>query len=146
MDNQEVVSEKKQFIIICVSEEYYGIDISYINSIERIQKITRVPKAQSFFTGIINLRGEIIPVMSLRRKIGLEDDVIDKRTRIIVMNMESKYSIGIIVENVLEVIDLGKEQIENAVTEEDSISYVYGVGRHEDKLISLLDVEKIIMG
>lgn len=145
MDGQEILSEVKQFITININEEYYGIDISYINSIERMQKITRVPKAQSYFTGIMNLRGEIIPVMSLRRKIGLEDAVIDKKTRIIVMKLEPKYSIGIIVENVLEVIALGKEQIEKAVTEEDSSSYVYGVGRHEDRLISLLDVEKVIL-
>ena len=145
MDGQETLSEVKQFITININEEYYGIDISYINSLERMQKITRVPKAQSYFTGIMNLRGEIIPVMSLRRKIGLEDAVIDKKTRIIVMKLEPKYSIGIIVENVLEVIALGKEQIEKAVTEEDSSSYVYGVGRHEDRLISLLDVEKVIL-
>lgn len=144
MEKQEVLSEQ-QFITICVNEEYYGIDISYISSIERMQKITRVPKAQSYFTGIINLRGEIIPVMSLRRKIGLEDDVVDKKTRIIIIKLDPKYPIGIIVENVLEVINLDKTQIENAVTEEDSSSYVYGVGRHEDKLISLLDIEKIIV-
>ena len=145
MDNQGVLSDLKQFITINVNEEYYGIDISYINSIERMQKITRVPKAQSYFTGIINLRGEIVPVMSLRRKIGLEDDVFDKKTRIIIMKLEPKYSIGIIVENVLEVITLGKENIEKAVTEDDSSSYVYGIGKHEDKLISLLDVEKVIL-
>lgn len=145
MDNQQVLSDVKQFITINVNEEYYGIDISYINNIERMQKITRVPKAQSYFTGIINLRGEIVPVMSLRRKIGLEDDVFDKKTRIIIMKLEPKYSIGIIVENVLEVITLGKENIEKAVTEDDSSSYVYGIGKHEDKLISLLDVEKVIL-
>ena len=145
MDNQQVLSDVKQFITINVNEEYYRIDISYINSIERMQKITRVPKAQSYFTGIINLRGEIVPVMSLRRKIGLEDDVFDKKTRIIIMKLEPKYSIGIIVENVLEVITLGKENIEKAVTEDDSSSYVYGIGKHEDKLISLLDVEKVIL-
>lgn len=145
MDNQQVLSDVKQFITINVNEEYYGIDISYINGIERMQKITRVPKAQSYFTGIINLRGEIVPVMSLRRKIGLEDDVFDKKTRIIIMKLEPKYSIGIIVENVLEVITLGKENIEKAVTEDDSSSYVYGIGKHEDKLISLLDVEKVIL-
>lgn len=145
MDNQQVLSDVKQFITINVNEEYYGIDISYIDSIERMQKITRVPKAQSYFTGIINLRGEIVPVMSLRRKIGLEDDVFDKKTRIIIMKLEPKHSIGIIVENVLEVITLGKENIEKAVTEDDSSSYVYGIGKHEDKLISLLDVEKVIL-
>ena len=61
------------------------------------------------------------------------------------MKLEPKYSIGIIVENVLEVITLGKENIEKTVTEDDSSSYVYGIGKHEDKLISLLDVEKVIL-
>lgn len=145
MDELKTSTESKQFIIIKTDEEYFGIDISYVSGIERLQRITRVPKAQKHFTGIINLRGEILPVMSLRRKIGLADDVFKKSTRIVIMNLEPKYSVGIIVENVLEVIALELGQIEMFTGEEDKDSYVYGIGKYDDKLISLLDVQKIIL-
>ena len=71
MDENIVVSETKQYIVVKLDNEQYGIDISFVDNIVRMQQITRVPKAQSFFAGVINLRGEIIPVMNLRLKFGL---------------------------------------------------------------------------
>ena len=71
--NVEVIDkESKQYIVVMVGSEQYGIDISYIDNIVRMQKITRVPKIQSYFKGVINLRGEIVSVMSIRNKMGLE--------------------------------------------------------------------------
>ena len=64
-------NDKKQYIVITFGNEQYGIDISYVDNIVRMQKITRVPKAQPYFKGVINLRGEVVPVMSLRLKMGL---------------------------------------------------------------------------
>ena len=74
---------KKQYIVVKIGSEQYGIDISYIDNIVRMQKITRVPTSQFYFKGVINLRGEVIPVMSIRRKMGLEDDVYTGASRII---------------------------------------------------------------
>ena len=74
--------ETKQYIVVNIGNEQYGIDIGFVDNIVRMQKITRVPKAQSYFKGIINLRGEIVPVMSIRKKMGLEDDVITDASRI----------------------------------------------------------------
>ena len=68
-------NDKKQYIVITFGNEQYGIDISYVDNIVRMQKITRVPRVQNFFKGIINLRGEIVPVMSLRIRMELEEDV-----------------------------------------------------------------------
>ena len=62
------VVESKQYIDVMINNEQYGIDINFIDNIVRMQRITRVPKAQDYFPGVINLRGEIIPVMSLRRR------------------------------------------------------------------------------
>ena len=67
-------NDSKQYIVVKIGSEQYGIDIRYIDNIVRMQKITRVPKAQSYFKGVINLRGEIVPVMSIRLKMGLEID------------------------------------------------------------------------
>mgnify|MGYP000999133078 CR=1 FL=1 len=78
--NVEVIDkESKQYIVVMVGSEQYGIDISYIDNIVRMQKITRVPKIQSYFKGVINLRGEIVSVMSIRNKMGLEDDVHERK-------------------------------------------------------------------
>ena len=61
-------NDAKQYIVVKIGDEQYGIDISYIDNIVRMQKITRVPKIQTYFKGVINLRGEIVPVMSVRKK------------------------------------------------------------------------------
>ncbi len=79
-----MTKESKQYIVVMVGSEQYGIDISYIDNIVRMQKITRVPKIQSYFKGVINLRGEIVSVMSIRNKMGLEDDVFTNANRIII--------------------------------------------------------------
>ena len=63
-----IEKETKQYIVVKIGSEQYGIDINYIDNIVRMQKITRVPKAQYHFKGVINLRGEVVPVMSIRRK------------------------------------------------------------------------------
>ena len=96
--------ETKQYIVVQIGNEKYGIDINYIDNIVRMCKITRVPKVQSYFKGVMNLRGEIVPVMSIRKKMRLPDDVITDASRIIIIKLEEKGSIGIIVDEVSEVI------------------------------------------
>ena len=81
----ETKLETKQYIVVNIGEEQYGIDISYVDNIVKMQKITRVPKSQKYFNGVINLRGEIIPIMSLRRRFALEEDVFTDKTRIIIL-------------------------------------------------------------
>lgn len=80
-ENKNKEKEVKQYIVVQIGSEKYGIDISYVDNIVRMQKITRVPKAQEYFKGIINLRGEIVPVMSIRLKMGLEDDTFTSASR-----------------------------------------------------------------
>ena len=101
-DNKIETTEKstKQYIVVQIGNEKYGIDIGYIDNIVRMQKITRVPKAQVYFKGIINLRGEIVPVMSIRTKMELEDDVITNKTRIIILKIEDKGLLGVMVDEV----------------------------------------------
>ena len=107
IESNEVTEEKKQFIAVKLSSEIYGIDIGYVDTIVRMQKITRVPKAQSYFKGVINLRGEIVPVMSIRLKMGFEDDVFTNASRIIILKIEDQGKLGVIVDEVKEVVNLG---------------------------------------
>ena len=139
--------ETKQYIVVRIGGEKFGIDICYIDNIIRMQKITRVPKAQVFFKGIINLRGEIVPVMSARIKMGLENDVFTNASRIIILKMEEKGSLGLIVDEVCEVVTLAIDEIEKPTdnyTSGDKEIFINGVGKNGDELISLLELNSII--
>lgn len=145
MDEIKSVTENAQFIVIKIGQEQFGIDIQHIDNIVRMQNITRVPKVPEYFKGVINLRGEIIPVMSLRLKMGLEPDVITKATRIIIIKLEQHEGIGIIVDEVKEVVTLEKDQIEKmSYDKEEKRIFVYAVGKVEGALVSLLDLNAVL--
>ena len=74
VQKKQITDTTKQYIVIKLDNELFGIDIMYIDNIVRMQRITRVPKCQDFYKGVINLRGEIVPVMSLRSRFGLEEE------------------------------------------------------------------------
>ena len=137
---------KKQFIVVKIGSEQYGIDITYIDNIVRMQKITRVPKAQVYFKGIINLRGEVVPVMSLRLRMGLEADEFSHDTRIIIVKMEEHGSLGLIVDQVVEVVELGSGEIDtyNPDNKDEKSVFIKGIGKYNGQLISLLELSAII--
>ena len=124
-------NDAKQYIVVKIGSEQYGIDISYIDNIVRMQKITRVPKIQTYFKGVINLRGEIVPVMSVRKKMNLDDDVITNASRIIILKLEEKGTIGIIVDEVKEVVTLCTDEIDKTSGSKDGKAmFINGVGKH----------------
>lgn len=142
-----VVPQITQFIVVKFGEEQYGIDIKYIDNIVRMQHITRVPKVANYIKGVINLRGEIIPVMSVRLKMDLEEDVETKATRIIILKMEQHGNIGILVDEVKEVVNLEESQIEKVSYEvrDDKSNFIYGIGKYDGGLISLLDLNAVAL-
>ena len=133
--------ESKQYIVVMVGSEQYGIDISYIDNIVRMQKITRVPKVQTYFKGVINLRGEVVPVMSVRKKMGLEDDVLTNASRIIILKLEENASLGVIVDEVREVVNLSEDEIDKV---SNKGRFINGIGKHGDQLISLLEINSLV--
>lgn len=140
-----VTGETMQFIVIKLGFEQYGIDINYIDNIVRMQHITRVPDLTSYLKGVINLRGEVIPVMSIRIKMGLEADEITKASRIIILKLEQHGAIGIIVDEVKEVVTLQVDQIEKVSydNKEDKSNFIFGIGKYDGGLISLLDLNQV---
>ena len=141
-----VEDEKKQYIVITFGNEQYGIDIRYVDNIVRMQKITRVPKAQDFFKGVINLRGEVVPVMSLRVKMGLEEDVFTNSSRIIILKIEQQGVLGIIVDEVKEVVTLGSSEIDRVSHPPKDLksTFINGIGKNGDDLISLFDINSLV--
>lgn len=142
-----VEPEKIQYIVIKMGDEQYGIDIKYIDNIVRMQHITRVPKVADYLRGVINLRGEVIPVMSIRRKMGLEDDEITKATRIIILKLEQQGTIGVMVDEVREVVTLIADEIEKASYDgkEEKNNFICGIGKQGGELISILDLNAVVL-
>ena len=143
----EVIVEPEivQYIVIKIGDEQYGIDIKYIDNIVRMQNITRVPKIAKYLKGVINLRGEVVAVMSLRLKMGLKDDEITKDSRIIIIKIGHD-SIGIMVDSVKEVVKIDLNTVEKVGFENrDDSTFVQGIGKQENgALISLLDLNAVL--
>lgn len=134
-----------QYIVIRLGEEQYGIDIRYIDNIVRMQHITRVPKMPAYLKGVINLRGEVIPVISIRLKMGYDPDEITKTSRIIVVKLEQEGNVGFIVDEVVEVVQLAADDIEKITynAKDEKASLINAVGKHNGELISLFDLNTI---
>ncbi len=144
--NLETEFGTRQFIVVVFGDEQYGIDIKYIDNIVRMQNITRVPKIQRYFKGVINLRGAVIPVMSVRLKMGLPEDEITKATRIIIAKIENNDAIGIMVDEVKEVVTLSEDQIERVSydSKEERANFISGIGKDKNGLISLMDLGLVL--
>lgn len=147
MNGSTTAAVTKQYIVVKLGDEQYGIRIKYIENIIVMQNITRVPKAQSYFKGVINLRGDVVPVMSLRKKLGKDDDEFTHRTRIIIVKPDPQAApVGLIVDEVREVITLDVSDIEKMTYDEKDQkgNYSSGIGKYGTELINLLNIPSII--
>ena len=147
IENNQMLSDSKQYIVVKIDNEQYGIDISFVDNIVRMQRITRVPMAQPYFKGVINLRGDVIPVMSMRLKFELEPDEISNKSRIIIIKTDQQALVGILVDEVKEVVTLEENEIEKAMydkNKDDQSMYLTGIGKHAGGLISLLNIVTVI--
>jgi purine-binding chemotaxis protein CheW len=137
----------KQYIEVRLGEDLYGIEIKYIDNIIVMQSITRVPKAQPYFLGVINRRGDIIPVMSLKKRLGLEEGEFTSTTRIIIVKPESSMApVGIIVDEVNEVINLNDSDVNmmNYDEKDSKAAYSLGIGKLDSALINILNIPEVV--
>jgi purine-binding chemotaxis protein CheW len=133
-----------QLVSFDVGGEEFGLEILRVQEIIRIQQLTRVPNSPSFVHGVINLRGKVIPVVALRKCLGLDERPHDKQTRIVVVEVKGNI-LGFIVDSVSEVLRIPVETIEppprlGKVERE----YVSGVGKLDDRLLILLDLDRLM--
>ena len=146
-DNSEV-GELIQYIVIKIDDEQYGINIKFIDNIVRMQQITRVPKVDDYLKGVINIRGEIVPVMSVRMKMGLAEDEITNKSRIIILKTNEGDLVGIIVDQVNQVLTLDSNNVEKMRYDDKkqkaSASFVSGVGHYDGGLVSILDLDAVV--
>ena len=131
-----------------LGDEEYGVPISQIQEIDRLSKITKVPKAAPFVEGVTNLRGEVIPVLDTRKRFDLEAKLSDDRTRIMIMELGGVKT-GLIVDSVREVLSLSKKDIApppEAIHSGIDQQFISGIGKVDSgkRMVVLLDVEKIL--
>jgi purine-binding chemotaxis protein CheW len=138
-------SELIQLVSFNLDQEEYGVDVLKVREIIRMPNVTRVPNTPHYVEGVINLRGKVIPIISMRKKFSLCDIDIDKQTRIMVMDMEGEL-MGFIVDSVSEVIRISEAEIQPPPpVVQGGIDQVClsGVINRADRLLVLLELEKL---
>jgi purine-binding chemotaxis protein CheW len=138
-------SEILQLVGFVIGNEEFAVDILKVQEINRIEQITKVPNSPDFVEGVINLRGKVIPILDLRIRMGMEKKERDTQTRIIVVDISQK-TIGFIVDEVTEVLRIPKSVIETPpdLVSDKKSEFITGIGKLEDRLLILLDLDKII--
>lgn len=139
------MKDNREYVIFSLCGEYYGINIYNVENIERSPNITRLPHTKHYVKGIMNLRGNVIPVIDLRERFGLEQKEYDEDMRIIIVNYDD-YQIGLVVDSSSETLQLSEENIDKAPATSASISdeYIKDIGKHDNRIIMLLDLKKVL--
>ena len=136
---------EQQLVVFELASEHYGLDISAVEGIIKMQAITKMPQAPVFVEGVTNLRGTVVPVIDLRKRFGLPILEHTKDTRIVVVFM-NKTKIGMIVDGVSEVLRIPEESIEPTPPMVSNVNsaYIRGLAKLEGRVVTLLDLSKVL--
>lgn len=134
-----------QLVVFKLDKEEYAVSILQVQEIKRMTDITRVPHAPDYISGVINLRGSVLPVIDLKKRLNLALADYNDNTRIIIVKVDD-LSVGIIVDAVSEVLTIAQDSIEPAQSVVGGVSteYLSGVGKLNNRLIILLNLEVLI--
>ncbi len=136
--------QELQLVVFNLGQEEYGLPITKVQEINRLAPITKLPQAPSFMEGVINLRGRVIPVIDLRKRFQISIGEYTDDTRVIIVEVTGQ-TVGIIVDAVTEVIRLSSSNIEPPPPAFIlDAQYIQGVGKIDDRLLILLDMDKIL--
>lgn len=135
-----------QLVVFTIGDEEFGVDISQVREIVRLVQITYLPKAPVFIEGVVNLRGQVLAVIDLSKRLGVGSRERGETTRIIVVEV-GENTVGMIVDSVSEVLRLSSdcvEEVPSLVDTEVPEHYIKGVGKLKDRLLVLLDLNRIL--
>lgn len=143
---QSIDESSEQLVVFKLAGEIYGVNISLVNTIIRMQDITQIPNTNRFIEGVINLRGSIIPVINLRSRFNLPEADATKASRIVVVEAGGQL-IGMTVDAVAETMRFSAHDIEppSPVIASIDAEYLRGVGKSGDQLVILLDLDKVLV-
>lgn len=144
-ENQKIIS----YLTFTIGGEYFALNVSKVVNILEMQQVTKVPKSPEFMPGIINLRGEVLPVVDTNKKLGFGDTEITTNTCILVIdskNDEQKLRFGALVDSVQEVLEIGDDTILSSpsIGESYKTDLIAGVVQQNDRFIMILDINKIL--
>ncbi|MGQ9630133.1 MAG: chemotaxis protein CheW [bacterium] len=144
-DNNKSIGEELKLVCFSLDEALFGIDILQVQEIIRTTAVTRLVHVADFVEGIINLRGDIIPIINLRERLGIKRKDYDAATRVIIVNVDDKLT-GLVVDSVSEVITVNSESIEapSVITSSLDLEYIRGIVRVNGKLLTILDLYNIL--
>lgn len=135
-----------QLVIFKLNHEVCGANISQVHEIIRYQEVSKIPELPAFVEGVVNLRGKVIPVIDLNKKFSLGARETDKKTKIIVTEIESQY-IGFRVNDVNEIMQIPEQDIDNSVQLMQSMgvrNYMAGIAKNDEQLIAIIDLHKVL--
>jgi len=134
-----------KYVTFFLEGEEYALPISQVQEIKRVGEITRVPNAPEHVKGVMNLRGRIVPVIELKKRLQLGEALVDKDSRIVVVEHGPKV-LGLMVDRVAQVLNIGSEQIDKAPEEVVQVdeNYIRGVGKMDERMVILLDLDRIV--
>jgi len=129
--------------VFTLADKEYGVDISQVREVIRMKEITPVPDTAGFVEGVISLRGRVIPIINLRKKLGLEEKPITSANRIIISRLDSHF-VGVVVDSVTDVISIEEEDITPPDEVLKKARYLVGVCKLGERLILVADMEKLL--
>ena len=134
-----------QLVAFKLGREEYGISILQVQEIKRMTEITRVPHTPDYLKGVMNLRGSVLPVFDLKKRLDLPDNEYSDDARIVIVKVD-EITLGVIVDAVSEVLTIGQENIEPPQVVAGGViaNYLSGIGKINDRLLILLDINSII--
>ena len=149
--NKAMLDKEGKYLTFALAQEEYGLEILKVREIIGYMDITAVPQTPHHVKGVINLRGQVIPVIDLRAKFGMETTEVTEETCIIVVEISQgghKFSTGIVVDHVQEVLDIAGENIEEAPQFGSSVNtdFILGMGKIGDTVKILLDIDRVLAG
>ena len=147
--NNALLEKAGKYLTFALGKEQYGLEILKVREIIGYMDITAVPQTPNYVKGVINLRGQVIPVIDLRAKFGMDTAEITEQTCIIVCEIQSgnrSFSTGIVVDNVEEVLDIDGADIEEAPQFGSSVdtNFILGMGKIGNTVKLLLDIDKVL--
>lgn len=147
----QATTKQGKYLTFALGQEEYGLEILKVREIIGYMSITPVPRVPFYIKGVINLRGQVIPVVDLRTKLGMEELDITDQTCIIVVEVQqanTKFTAGIIVDHVQEVLDIQAESIEESLTFGSNINLnlILGMAKIGSSVKILLDIDKVLAG
>ena len=130
-----------QVVVFKVNEEQFAVEAAIVQSINDMMEITRVPKSAEYIKGLINLRGNIISLLDINMLLNIEKDMVGQEN-IIILNLQEE-SVGVTVDQVDEVLEIEEDLVEKVETDSEK-AYIKGVIKFKDRIITLIDIGKLI--